>query len=108
ESPWMALVPPVRREPYQPPPREPLPESERGEKGAVTVARGDDVSTIGDAVVTALTVPEGTVAIVPPDAGLALESTAPAGDTAAPGPAAQSPREELGAGREDRPPGPAA
>jgi hypothetical protein len=97
----MALVPPVRREPYRPPPREPLPESEMGEKGAVTASRGDDISTTTDAAVTEQPVPEGPVATRPTDTGQVLQSTTPEGDTAAPAP------EEFGAGLEDRPPGPA-
>jgi hypothetical protein len=115
DAPWMTLQPPVKREPFRPPVREPLPEIEaESEKPvAVSVAAGPQVvEPPAAALPAAESAPAGLPAeanppaaeaelatAAPPAAGSGSASVEPAAPE--PAPASPPPPDDFGAGLDD-------
>ena len=108
DSQWMRLEPPVKREPWRAPPREPLPEEEAPVEPSATPPETAPVAAAAEVIVvseTAAPVTEPAVAAetAAPQVEPSQPSAAVSGSesaSAAPGPAA-APADEFGAGLGD-------
>jgi len=125
DAPWMTLQPPVKREPFRPPLREPLPEEDPVAEQAVAVTIADPAPIVGQPPVTspvtealpaaapdtvsenpakpALSVTE-SVAVPPVPAAVEPARSTPVANHAPHAP----PADDFGAGLDDAAPGPPA